>query len=310
MELFAEAVRALQGEDDEEIVALRALAMTYQSYFMGWLNLAEDGYKIAEKSVAILEQLNHPMALAFAYDSLGVNAYFLSGFADEARVLNKMVEIATELEDKWLLAVMLFGPCMAALIQDDYDKARRLAESDLKLYEEIGDVIGSTLPLIVLGHTDLARGELENARGSYLRCLKISQETGFPYGIQTASKYLIKVALSLGNLAETEQYLVQSLRITKEIGFVRDIVILLYEYARLHVARGNPEGAIELLMLVIRHPASQQYRMMEGRIRDSANGLLAELEHDLSPEAYTAALERGQELDLDGVVEEILASHG
>jgi predicted ATPase/DNA-binding CsgD family transcriptional regulator len=309
MELFAEAVRALQGEDDEETVALRALAMAYQSYFMGWLGLAEGGYEITEESATILEQLNHPRALVFAYYSSGVNAYFLNRFAEEAQAINKMVEIATELEDKWLLASVLFGPSMVALIQDDYDKARRLAESNLELYEEIGNVIGPTMPLIVLGYAALGRGELEEAREFYLRCLKISQETGFPYGIQTATKYLCKVTLSLGDLVEAEKYLFQSLRITKEIGFVRDIVNLLYEYARLHVARGNSEDATELLALVIRHPASQQYRVIEGRIRESAKDLLAELEADLSPEIYTAALERGRELDLDGVIENILVPH-
>jgi len=310
MDLFAEAVSSLHGDEDDDTVAVRALAMGFQSYFMSWLDLVEQGYEIAEESVAILEQRNHPVALAFAYDSLGLNAYFLHRYADEAQALNKMVEIATELDDKWLLAFMLFGQSMVALVQDDYDEARRLAEINLKLYEEVGDVIGSTMPLIVLGHTALAQSELEEARAFYLRCLKISQKTGFHYAIQTASKYLSKVALSLGKFAEAEKYLFQSLRITKEIGFVRDIVNLLYEYARLHIARGYPEGAVELLALVIEHPASQQYRMMEGRIRDSAKDLLAELEAEIFPEAFTAALECGRELDLDEVVENLIVLHG
>jgi len=180
-----------------------------------------------------------------------------------------------------------------------------MAESNLKLYEEIGDKIGSTLPLIVLGYVNFACGDYTTARKFYKRCLKLSQETSFPFSIQNATKCLSKVAISLGNLVKAEQYLFQSLRISKEIGFAREIVNLLYEYARLHVARGNPEGAVELPALVIEHPASQQYRMMEGRIRGSAKDLLAELESELSPEAYTAALERGQELDLDEVIENL-----
>ena len=166
------------------------------------------------------------------------------------------------------------------------------------------------MPLIVLGHVALARGEYEEAREYYLRCLKISQKTGFHYAMQTSSKYLGKVALSMGKLAEAEKYLLQSLTITKEIGFVRDIVNLLYEYARLQVAQGNPEGAVELLALVIQHPASHQYRMLEGRIRDSAKGLLAELEAELPPETYTAALERGQGLELDEVVASLIGPKG
>lgn len=162
------------------------------------------------------------------------------------------------------------------------------------------------MPLIVLGHVALARGELEEARGFYLRCLKLAEEVGFYYAIQTSSKYLGKVALSLGKIPEAESYLLQSLRITEEIGFERDIINLLYEFARLRVAQGNSEGAVELLALVIQHPASHLYRLLEGRIRDSAKDLLVKLEGNLSEETYTEALERGQALELDEVIADLV----
>jgi predicted ATPase/DNA-binding CsgD family transcriptional regulator len=308
MELFAEAARALQGEDEEESVAVRALAMACQSYFMAWLDLAKQGYEMAQESVETLEQLNHPEALVFAYNSLTVNAYFVYRYAEEVEATNKMLKITAEMDDKWLLAFSYWAASLSCLVQGDYDEARRLAETNLKLYEEIGDVIGSTEPLIVLGHVALARGELESARGFYLRCLKISQETGFHYSIQTSSKYLSRVAISLGKTDEAEKYLVQSLIITREIGFVRDKVNLLYEYARLLVAQDNLEGAAELLALVIQHPASHQYRMMEGSIRDSAKGLLVKLEIELPPKSYAAALERGQQLELDEIIADLIGS--
>jgi predicted ATPase/DNA-binding CsgD family transcriptional regulator len=306
MELFAEAAGALEGAEDEESAALRALAMAYQGYFMGWLDLSEQGYELAKESVEILRQLNHPEALLFAYDSLGVNAYFLNRYTEEIIAANKMLKIATELNDKWLLAFTLFAVSMGALLKEDYTEARRLAKSNLYLNEEIGDVIGSTMSLIILGHAALALGDYEQARGFYLRCIKISEETGFYYSIQTSSKYLGKVALSVGKIGEAEIYLLQSLRISKEIGFMRDIINLLYEFARLRVAQNNPEGAAELLALVLQHPASHQTRMHEGRIRDSAKDLLAKLENELPHETYTAALERGQELELDGVIADLL----
>lgn len=306
MELFAEAVRVLQEEEEEESVALKALTMAYQAYFMGWLGLADRGYELARESAEILQQLNHPETLVFAYVSLNVNAYFLGQYAEEIKATNKAIEIASEIGDKWLLAFTLFGASMGALITEDYAEAKRLAESNLKLNEEIGDVIGSAMPLIVLGHVALVNGEYEKARGFYLRCLRMSEEVGFPYAIQTSSKYLGKVTLSLGKSAEAEDRLVQSLTISKEIGFVRDMINLLYEFARLRVAQGNLEQAAELLALVLEHPASQQTRLFEGRIRDSAKGLLAKLEEELSPEIYAAALERGQELELDEVIDSLV----
>jgi hypothetical protein len=112
----------------------------------------------------------------------------------------------------------------------------------------------------------------------------------------------------MGDITAAEKYLLQCLWITKEVGFVRDIINLFYEYARLRVAQDNPKQAAELLALVIQHPTSHQIRMLEGRIRDSAKDLLAKLEDELPPESFMAALERGQELDLDEVIDELLGS--
>jgi predicted ATPase/DNA-binding CsgD family transcriptional regulator len=306
MELFAEAVQGLRGAQDEEILPLRALAMAFQAYFMTWLGLADQGYELAKESVEILQQQEHPEPLVFAYDSLLVNAYFLGRMDEEIEVANRMFEITTELEDKWLLAFTLFAVGMVALIEDDYTEAKRLAQLNLKLYEEVGDVSGSTMPLIILGHVALARNEYGEAKEYYLRCLELSEKISFHYSIQTASKYLSKVAISLEKNEEAEIYLHQCLMLTKEIGFVRDVVNLMYEYARLRVAQGNLTQAVELLSLVLQHPASHQTRWLEGRIRDSAEDLLSELEGELPHEVYTAALERGQEMELEEVVTDLV----
>ena len=306
MELFAEAVNALQGEGDDESVALHALAMASQGYFMSWLGLSDRGYKLAEESVEILGQLNHLEAMALAYESLSLNAYCLNRFMVETTGKGKLLKLATEIDDKWLLSLALFEASLLALRNEDFSEAERLAKSSLKLNEETGNRIRSTLSLLALGHATFALGEHERASDCYLRMLKISQEAGFLWGIEKSSKYLGKVALSINKIAEAENYLLQSLRISNEIGLVREILNLLYECACLLIAQGNSEQAAELLTLVLQHPASHQIRLGEGRIRDSAKGLLVKLENELPPEAYTAALERGQELELDEVIIELL----
>jgi hypothetical protein len=43
MVLFEDVVRILDDEKGDEASALRALAMAYQGYFMGWLDLSDQG---------------------------------------------------------------------------------------------------------------------------------------------------------------------------------------------------------------------------------------------------------------------------
>ena len=114
--------------------------------------------------------------------------------------------------------------------------------------------------------------------------------------------------MSIGDIDEAETYLLQCLSLTKQVGFVRDIINLLYELARLRVAQGSPEQAAELLALVIQHPASYHSRMHEGRIRDSAKVLLTKLEVDLPPETYAAALVCGRVSELDELIDDLLSS--
>ncbi|MGB3702982.1 MAG: hypothetical protein WA997_17100 [Anaerolineales bacterium] len=300
-ELFAESVRVQSGEKVEQDSALLALIMAFQGYFMAWLDLSEQGYQLAKDGVEILQRHDKPEALLLAIDSLIVNSYFLNRKAEQIEITRIMFEVAKQIDDEWLLAYTLFAVSMAALIDEDYTEAIRQAEIHLKLCEDIGDEIDSTLPLIILGHTALANGKYEEAWGFYLRCQKISQKTGFHYAIQTSSKYLGKVAISMGKITEAEKYLFQCLVMTMEIGFVRDVINIYYEFARLMVAKEEPEHAAELPAFVILHPASQQTRMMEGRIRDSAQNLLTKLEQELPQDDYTAATLRGQDLELDQI---------
>ena len=306
-ELFAEAVRALQQEVEDESKALKALAVAFQAWFMSWLGIPESGCKLAGKSVDALEKLNHPRAMFFAYYSICINAYFLGRITEYSEATEKVIEITNEIGDKWLTTFALFAPGMNALILGNYAEAQRIAESALELSEEIGDVIVSTMPMTILGHVALAREEYMSAKEFYLRCLRISKKTGFIYSLQTSSKYLAKVSFLMGDYVETEKYLVQCLALSKEVRFVRDVLNLLYEFARLKAAQNDMEGAVELLVLVIDHPASNQIRWLEGRIRDSAKDLLAKLEEDLPPETYLMALEKGQRLDLDQLVIDLIS---
>ncbi len=307
-ELFAEAVTALHARSDEDAVALRAHAMGLQSYFMGWLGLADKGYQLADKSVEILKGKNLPEALVFSYYSLIVNAYFLGRMAAEYEPANEMLQITNTLGEPWLTGFALFAGAMASLMAGKPDEAEARAKSCLDHFEDCGDLSGSTMPLITLGHVALARGDYETARVHYMRSLEIADEVGFHYSIQTATKYLSKVALSMNKTAEANQFLRRSLRITKEIGWVRDIINLLYEFSRLRAAEGKLEEAVELLTLVIEHPASQQTRWLEGAIRDSAEQFLAVVKADLDPEKFSSAVERGRALDHEEVTALLLTT--
>ncbi len=110
----------------------------------------------------------------------------------------------------------------------------------------------------------------------------------------------------MGQVDKARRYLCRSLAITREIGFARDIVNLCYEFARVFVLENDYDRAVEMLSVVMEHPASTQERLFEGRICDSAKELLNTLEDKLEAGKYKAAIERGRSLDLEVLVNKIL----
>lgn len=308
-DLFGEAVKALSsGHPDKETESVKALALAHQGYFKTWLGFADQGYNLAKESVDILEKLNRPFEWALALGSLNLAADFLTRYDEGEEAARKMLEIAAEQDDKWLLAFSLYKVSVANPPKRDFIEMRRIAQASMNLFEELGEAMMSILTLVTLGHAAFALGDHAQAKEVYLRCLKTSEAVGYRWGTANACRYLGQIALSINETVEAETYLLRSLRIADDTGLGRDKANLLYEIARVRVAEDRLDQAVELLAVVLQHPASRLHRLGGGRIRDSVQGLLATLKTRLSIDAYAAAWDRGNDLEFDQVVVDLLAA--
>jgi hypothetical protein len=85
---------------------------------------------------------------------------------------------------------------------------------------------------------------------------------------------------------------------------VRAVLHALTGLAHLLAKAGEPERALELLTLILGHPASHQ------EFRSRAARLQAELAAELPLEVVQAAQERGRARELDPTVAELLSESG
>ena len=166
----------------------------------------------------------------------------------------------------------------------------------------------SILSLVTIGHATFSLGEHAKAREIYLRCLENSEKVGYRWGIANACKYLGQMALALNEFVEAESYLLRSLKIADEISSGRDQVNLLSDLARVRMADERLEQAVELLAVVLKHPASHLHRLGGGSVRDRVQDLLDTLKAELSTENYDRAWERGYALEFDQVIVDLLAN--
>ena len=309
VELFAGGVNALdRSEGDSALQAVRAICMAFQGFFMAWVGLADDGYKLARESINILEALDHPIELAFGYYSLAVAAYYINRPEEERDSSNNFLRIAKESEDTWLLAYALGSASHAEFSGKNYAESKHLAEAGVKLGIEINNKWSSGFSLLTLGQLAIKDGDFTLAKGYFTRLLENTRESNYFWASGGSLKYLGEIAILTGDTADAWEHLSQSLRIAYDLGVERDIASNLYEFARLRTAQSNLEEGVKLLSLLIQQPASYLAIAGGGLIRDRARSLLTELEGILSHDAYEKALKRGELSNLDEVILELLDS--
>lgn len=157
---------------------------------MAWLGLAEQGIELTREGAAVLRRLDRPVDLVFALNGLTLCAQYLNLQDEDELAAREMVQVATDINDKWLESFSLF-PLGTALVQrNDYVEAARIAEQSLRIAEEIGDSIIALFNLSALGAVAFNLGDYGKSREYYLRSLKRSEKLSYRWAIENASKYL------------------------------------------------------------------------------------------------------------------------
>ena len=120
------------------------------------------------------------------------------------------------------------------------------AMESLERAGHIVDVVGGS---ITLADLRLAQGRLRDARSVYERELERATRGGEPYlrGVADMHVGLSDVAYQSGDLAAAEAHLTDAERLGEEQGFPRYPHRSRLARARLLQARGDPDGAVELL---------------------------------------------------------------
>ena len=276
---------------------------------MSLMGLADEGYKLIKESIQILEQLDHPFELTIAYYTMSLTSYYLNRPAEEKDAAQRFVNFAELLNDQWFLATGLWLAGHADLSCKNYAEAKRLLETSLKLNNELKNPYNSVLCFSSLGVLAVYTGDFEEAKKHFSRCLQMANTLKATWLSSLALQALGGIALLTNELTDAQQYLTQSIRSAYDLGWDRDIVNHLHEFAGLRVKQKRLEEGVELLSLLLLQPASHLVHAGGGSIGDRAKTLLANLENQLPEDVYRAALKRGESLDIDGVVVELLAQN-
>jgi tetratricopeptide (TPR) repeat protein len=214
--------------------------------------------------------------------------------------LQSVVEEWRLIGDPRITAIALNTLSWMAVKLGRYDEARAALEESVLLNTSIGERWGLGFAYRGLGFIAQAQGEHVQAMDMFRTSLDTLTELG---ARQDAARVLTEMSyslLALGHDAEAVHALHEALCITTETQGTFVTLAALAGIAALQAKQGEIEQALELLLIVLEHPATIQ------DTRDRAKQLRSELEAQLTTQQIEAVQMRAHAQPFETVVNEVL----
>jgi tetratricopeptide (TPR) repeat protein len=253
------------------------------------------------KALDLAREIGDRRGEALSQRHLADIAYRQGRSEDAARHAQASLALSTEVGDRHGIAYAHRVLGFAALLRDEYEEAVRCHRRSYEAYQEVGDRWGMASCFINMGETRRRQGEPRVAAQHFQKALDIFREIDSPRGTAICVLNLGHAHAALMEDATAQRYLREALDIALDIESYALVLETMGGMALLHARAGRKDRAAELLGVVLAHPALNE------EIRTNIQPALTLLRQKFSAARLNAALARGQELDWNAVVAELLA---
>jgi tetratricopeptide (TPR) repeat protein len=250
-----------------------------------WLGQYTEAEQHSQRSIAIFAAMGEQRWIVYSISTLGRVA-MARGRYERAETLHQdCLQRRRTLDDRPGMSFTLTDLGDVARHVGQPDQAKEYYEQSLALAEDTGNRLEVALALRGLSQLAEMRGEHEQAK-------QLAQQSKDRFQTYASDLYLGWPVLGLGDYQGAKLYFHGVLKLATEAQMMPLALEALTGFAHLWARTGEPERAVELLALVMDHPASAQ------DCKDRAARLQDELRAELLPEIVVAAQERGRARDL------------
>jgi tetratricopeptide (TPR) repeat protein len=231
--------RVYDGTTDAELLQ-RALARlgkiaVAQGAFDRAIELAEEGIELTSGG--------EPTAVCRLLHVKCMAEWRQGQFETARETARRQHQLASEIEDRSLVADALHDLGTILLQQGAYEAAEGRFDEELSIRHELDDRHGVAKTLGNIGIVAQHQGDLEDTREYYERSLEGFSEVGSQYDVATVLNNLGTIALESGELDRAQVYLEESLECFRRLDIRDGIALVLTNIGNLARARGNVEAA-------------------------------------------------------------------
>jgi tetratricopeptide (TPR) repeat protein len=190
---------------------------------------------------------------------------------------------------------------MVAVNPRDYVTAQTVLAESLKLFRAVGNQIGASLPLFVLGDVAYLQANYAEAQVLYEESLALRREAGDKRGVAAALAALANVRNKLDDQVIAQTFYHESLALYGELDNTRGMVKVIAGLAHVHQLQGRFQLATTLLSLVAAQLLALNTRLGAPEQADQEQAL-ALLRSQLDEDSFNAAWENGRRLTVEQAI--------
>ncbi|MCL6259798.1 tetratricopeptide repeat protein [Aquiflexum sp. TKW24L] len=220
-----------------------SLQMSRAKGNLGWvyfrLGIWEKAFRYSKESYLIALAKGYKTELGMALNNLG-SLYYRQDYYDEAiKNFKEAYKYGQDENDAYLIIRSLNNLALNYTLKGELDSALLFANDAIISNEKFGEEYFITFTHRVLGDIHLGRGDVGKAIESYEHSLEISN----PQQIKTSQASVLhrlgNAYFIDGNTSKALEYLTQGLKISKENGFLDELVETYKTFTMIYDAKGN-----------------------------------------------------------------------
>lgn len=252
--------------------------------------------QLDEENLALQRTMGEPRSLARALNAVSISRMRAELYAEAELLMTEAAEIGTQLNDRYLLAVIYANRSFNSFSAGDLILAEQYGWESYRLCEECADYWGQALALNNLGEFAHARREYAQAKQLYQQGIGLYRRNDMKTGLPQILADLGLACLELNELAEAKRHLQEAIQLSEEMTTTPMTLKALGGWARMLELESQFESAWLLANVVADHPAS------EPDARSYAREVQLRLESKLPPKQMAAVRERMKAQTLETVL--------
>jgi len=284
--------------------------LIWSLYIYGDIQKAHQNLKSAkdalEECIALCREIGYEAVEDISLILLGRIHYQMGDHAAARTSLQKGLILADRLSDRWGVASSLEALGEILMDEGSYEEAQDHFERCIEPSRLIGDktITGSALlNLAVVTHLE-GRFELSDKYAE--EALEIFQAVGYEQQQQDALRLMGYAAIQANNIVRARVLIGESLKISTRLESTKGQLAAIAALASLASAEKDYQRAVTLCTWVVNMNDTNGIKPSKPDA-NVLNDVLAQAKHELSPNIYQSAVERGRSLNLNDILVELMA---